>query len=304
MLAMLAALAIGPWLLPTRERVDLNDAVRARLSRKCFARLSGGVTHFEWAGPEHGPKVVLVHGFSSPFFIWDRNFDALARAAFRVLRYDLFGRGLSERPHRRYDEDLFDRQLLDLLDSQGITEPVDLVGLSMGGAITVHFLDRHPDRVAKVALFAPAGMMRLPGSSRLLTTPGLGAWILRAFGDRLVMDQMPRGLTDDPETLEAFRAAYADQLQYKGYKRALVRTMRDYDLGHMDAVYQRVGRQQRKGLLFWGDRDGIVEYALHERVCAYMPWLEFVPVPGGGHAVPYEDADAVTPRLIAFLREG
>lgn len=292
-----------PWFIPQSEQIALNDLARARLGWKNFVRLSGGVTHFEWAGPADGPKVVLVHGFSSPMFIWDRTIETLAASGFRVLRYDLFGRGYSDRPRTRHNEDLFVRQLLDLLDSQGITSPTDIVGLSMGGAITVHFADRYPERVGKIVLCAPAGMMQFPKSSRLLLTPGLGEWILRAFGDRIVTRQMPRGLSSDPEILRAFMAAYAEQIKYKGYKRALLRTMRDFDMGHMDAVYQRVGRQQRRGLLIWGDRDTVVPYALHARIREYMPWLDLFTAPGGGHAAVYESAAVINPRLIAFLSE-
>ncbi len=295
--------AAAPWFVPQREQNTLNVHTRACLTGKDFVPLSGGVAHFEWAGPENGPKVVLVHGFSSPMFIWDRTIEALAASGFRVLRYDLFGRGYSDRPRTCYNADLFVRQLLDLLDSQGVTGPIDIAGLSMGGAITVHFADRHPERVGKIVLCAPAGMMQLPRSSRLLLTPGLGEWILRAFGDRIIVNQMPLGLSSDPEVLTAFMTAYGEQIRYKGYKRALLRTMRDFDMGHMDAVYQRVGRQQRRGLLVWGDRDTLVPYALHARIREYMPWLDLFTVPGGGHAAVYESAAVINPRVIAFLGE-
>lgn len=35
-----------------------------------FVRLPDGVTHYQLAGPEDAPVVVLVHGFSVPYFIW------------------------------------------------------------------------------------------------------------------------------------------------------------------------------------------------------------------------------------------
>jgi len=45
-----------------------------------------------------GPAVALVHGFSVPYYVWDPTAPELARAGFRVLRYDLYGRGYSDRP--------------------------------------------------------------------------------------------------------------------------------------------------------------------------------------------------------------
>ena len=74
-------------------------------------QLSQGYVHYELGGPVGGEKVVLVHGLSVPYYIWDPTFDALTEAGFRVLRYDLYGRGFSDRPKLRYDADLFDEQL-------------------------------------------------------------------------------------------------------------------------------------------------------------------------------------------------
>ncbi len=84
-----------------------------------FVALSDGCTHYELGGPQDGRPVALVHGFSVPYFIWDPTFRFLADSGFRVLRYDLFGRGFSDRPHLRYDIDLFCKQLRELLDILG-----------------------------------------------------------------------------------------------------------------------------------------------------------------------------------------
>jgi pimeloyl-ACP methyl ester carboxylesterase len=55
---------------------------------------------------------VLIPGFSVPYVIWDPTFEDLVEKGFRVLRYDLFGRGYSDRPDAIYDLELFDRQLM------------------------------------------------------------------------------------------------------------------------------------------------------------------------------------------------
>ncbi len=50
------------------------------------------------------------------------------------LRYDLYGRGYSDRPDVVYNKDLFDRQLFGLLAILDIHDRVDLVGNSMGAS--------------------------------------------------------------------------------------------------------------------------------------------------------------------------
>ena len=102
-----------PYLNETKE---ITDAVRAKADGS-FVRLTDGVWHYEQCSPlpeweeELGVRatVVLVHGFSVPYFIWDATFDFLVKSGFRVLRFDLFGRGLSDRPHTRYGVDLYVR---------------------------------------------------------------------------------------------------------------------------------------------------------------------------------------------------
>lgn len=110
--------------------------------------LSDGVTHYELGGPRDGNPIVLVDGFSVPYFIFDLTFDFLVNAGFRVLRYDSIGRGFSDKPNVDYDIHLFVRQLKDLLDALELKQ-IDLVGLSMGGPITATFISKYPQYVNK-----------------------------------------------------------------------------------------------------------------------------------------------------------
>ena len=74
------------------ETDSLTDVVRQSTGGS-FLKLPDGVVHYELAGAEDARTVVLVHGFSVPYYIWDPTCTALLQAGFRVLRYDLYGRG-------------------------------------------------------------------------------------------------------------------------------------------------------------------------------------------------------------------
>lgn len=298
---LLALIAAAALVLGDTEATELNAQTRAAMPEKSFVRLSDGFTHYEWQGPVDGPTVVLVHGFSSPMFIWDHNIAALAEAGFRVLRYDLYGRGLSDRPITRYTADLFDRQLGELLDALEVSGPIDLIGLSMGGAIALHFSDRHPERVRRIGLFAPVGFNELPPASRLMNVPGLGEWLIKAMGHRILMKGVRKQLGDDPEALRVFEEQYAMQLQYKGCKRALLSTMRYGPMEHLEGLYARVGRQPRPGILFWGTNDNVLPYGLHRPVLECFPSLQFHSINDGGHVANYQRADEVNRILIQFL---
>jgi pimeloyl-ACP methyl ester carboxylesterase len=258
------------------------------------------VTHYDLAGPADGPPVVLVHGFSVPYYVWDSTFAALAGAGFRVLRYDLYGRGWSDRPDARYDAALYDRQLGALLDSVRMRDPVHLVGLSAGGWVTASFAGAHPERVRTLTLVDPVAARRsdLPAAMR---APVLGPLLWQT----LAVPEMPAGqLTDfvDPARFPDWLDRYRVQMRYRGFGRALRGTIGAMAATDLAQVYGRVGRDTMPVLLVWGERDQTVPFALSDSVRRWIPRAEFRPIAGAGHLPQLERASVVNAMLIEFLR--
>ncbi len=286
--------------LPTESHI-LDAQARVNAPGQ-FVALSDGITHYELAGPLTGQPVVLVHGFSVPYFIWDVTFDALVKAGFRTLRYDLYGRGYSDRPDLVYDADLFERQLVALFSALDIKQPADLIGLSMGGPIVALFAARHPERVRKLGLIDPAGFsVRIPIAARLMQVPILGEWLMDRFGSRTLV----AGLTQDfyePDQFPGFQEKYSVQMEYVGFKRALLSTMRHGPLRNMEEAYRRAGQQEHPTLLIWGREDRTIPIELSARVKAAMPHAEFHPIDQAGHIPHYERPDLVNPIIVEFLK--
>jgi pimeloyl-ACP methyl ester carboxylesterase len=86
-----------PLIVGDLEKEELNEQTREQLDGE-FIELSGGMTHFELRGEKGAKTIVLVHGNAVPYASWDNTVDALVEAGFRVLRYDVFGHGFSDRP--------------------------------------------------------------------------------------------------------------------------------------------------------------------------------------------------------------
>lgn len=285
------------------EPLTLDDSTRAALPGQ-FIALPGGVTHYELTGPADGPVVVLVHGLSTPLFLWDPTVPALVEAGFRVLRYDLFGRGFSDRPHTASKLPLFREQLLHLLDALGLTEPANIIGTSMGGMIAVDFCDQHPDRVHKLALIDPAGYpaKATPGVI-MLFLPGLGEAVMALNGDKLILNGLPHDFLHPgryPDYVEQYKA----QLPYKGFKRSLLSTIRNMPFnGAMAPVYERVGQQDRPKLLIWGREDRTIPFTHHKLVQAALPDVEFHAIEEAAHLPHYEQPLVVNPILVRFLTD-
>ncbi len=267
-----------------------------------FIALPDGKVHYELVGSDQAQTVVLVPGMSVPYLIWTPTFRTLASAGFRVLRYDLFGRGYSDRPDLVYDQDLFDRQLWDLLAALGIKDRIDLVGLSLGGAISVIFTDRHPGSVRKLCLIDPAG---LPWEGlfplKVLEVPVLGEFIMGIIGGRVLLaklDDYLRGNRGKTALVQGFQ----EQMRYPGFKRALLSTLRSGMTTAAEKAYRRVGEMDIPILLIWGREDKIVPFGLSERVKELLPPEEFHAIDGAAHIPHFERPEVVNPILIDFLK--
>ncbi len=286
------------------EQRTLDAGVRATLPGDTL-RLSAGTTYYQQAGPGHGRPVVLIHGFSVPQFIWDPTFAALAAAGLQVTRYDLFGRGYSDRPRLPYDQGLFIRQLAELLDALQLPQ-ADLVALSMGGPLAAEFAFRFPKRVGRLALIDPAGFeLGLPVAVQALRLPLVGELalgVLGRFGRRSLIESM---LTDfyqpSPATLDYFVPRYQEQMQYHGFKRAVLSTFRRGLLDQDLQVYQRLGQSGKPVLLIWGEHDQTVPFHHHQTFQQLVPQTEFHAIPGAGHLPHFERPELVNPLLVEFL---
>jgi pimeloyl-ACP methyl ester carboxylesterase len=285
------------------ETKELNDLTRQAASGS-FIQLSDGFTHYELSNPEAEETVVLVHGFSVPYFIYDPTFEFLSQQGFRVVRYDLFGRGFSDRPDTRYNINLFVRQLADLLDALHFTQPVTLVGLSTGGPITGVFTARQPERVNKLVLIDPIGAKSLPFSwiLKVASMPLLGETIISLLRSDNLNNKIASRFFDR-ELIGHFQSRYVVQLQYKGFKRAILSTVRNHMLDPFLDSYERVGKMNKPVLLFWGREDPTVPFQHSEPLRKAIPAVEFYAIEHCGHTPHYEKPEEVNPLLLEFLRK-
>lgn len=282
------------------KRRMLDDKARSEAPGR-FVTLSKGTVHYEVTGPDIGPAVVLVHGFSVPGYVWDATFFALGEAGFRCLRYDLYGRGYSDRPRTPYDHRLFQVQLSELLDALAISGPVVLAGVSMGGVISAGYAVRYTDRVRALMLIDPAAIEpRLSRAMRRRILPGVGELWMGLLGNRVCR----QGLQEDlfrPEGFPDYFQRFETQLAFPGFKRALLSTLRCKMLENGLPIYHQAGQTGCPTLLIWGKEDRIIPFNGSKKVLEAIPHAQFFPIDNAGHLPHYEQADLVNPLLVDFL---
>ena len=281
------------------ENATLDDAARRGAPGK-FVRLSDGVTHYQIDGPEAGRVVVLAHGFSVPYYIWDSTASALAGAGFRVLRYDTYGRGWSDRPDVAYNDRLFERQVAELLDSLHITGKIDFGGVSFGGYVMGVYAGRHADRVRSLILVDPVAG-KTPATMHPVDYPIIGPYVFQTSR----VPAMPAGQVSDfidasrfPDWLDRYRV----QMRYRGFGRALRSSQLERRGLDTDTLYGRVASGKFPVLLIWGTKDQTVPFERSAAVRKAIPAAEFQPIDGAAHLPILEQAAKTDSIILAFLK--
>jgi len=292
-LALLLAIV---FFATNKESQTLDAAERERLGVD-FIKLTQGEVHYELRGTDTAGTVVLVHGFSIPGYIWDRNIDALIDAGYRVLRFDLYGRGYSARPDIDYDIDLFVEQLNELTSSLNISTPFHLVGFSMGGPITTRFSHRYADKVQSLSLLAPLVVTPERSDLKLLSVPYLGEYLASV----VMMPKIANGLARtvyDVNSFPQWHDKMAQHIHYRGYRQALLSTLRYLTGKSFESDYEKLAVTDIPSQLIWGREDQVVNYDQASRIQALVPNIPLTILEETGHLPQIEQSEKVNTLLL------
>ena len=222
-----------------------------------FTRVGGVRIHYQDAGDENAPALILIHGFISSNLIWSDVFVPLAEAGFRVIAPDLPGYGYSDKPaDGRYTINSQAHAVIRLMDRLGI-EKATIVGASYGGAIAASIALDNPERVERLVLVGTVSsdepkkklllrLSRLPLLGDIVTPLFLGSrWILRKRTEQ-VYRRIGQPL--DEHKLEARHHLLATS----NVHRAMIRTARRWNANR---IQREASLIRQPTMLVWGDAD-------------------------------------------------
>ena len=266
-----------------------------------FIGLDAGFVHYEMAGPPGARTIVLIHGFSVPYYVWDPTMEDLHAAGFRTLRYDLYGRGWSDRPRTQYNLELYVSQLEELLEQLEVELPVDIAALSFGGPIAASYTHRFPERVRRVCLVAPQVAPVRKKDVFPLNVPILGEILMGTFIVPIALPRMQKEDFFKPDRFPDWEARYREPMKVPGFSRAILSSMRN--LPDLDAKteYERLAATGRRVQLVWGREDKTISSEDVDSVLKAIPKIEFHIVEEAGHLVHYERPEIVNPALLDFF---
>jgi pimeloyl-ACP methyl ester carboxylesterase len=257
-------------------------------------------TSYILSGPEQGRLVLCIHGIGGAKFQFDQLAQALVTNGFRVLRYDLMGRGDSA-PSENYTAEAHLNQIFRLLKELGLDQTeMDVVAHSMGGALATLFAKKN-DSVKKMVLLSPAGMMNLGP----LAVVRKWKWVQKPVGKMLRNGQEGAWREDFVDK----KGPVAEDC-VKRLKEISQRNPKSYDAFYSSAlVFPLSGLQSSAEALtnksvcvLWAEKDKAVPLKPSlARWKSALPNAAFKTYPNLAHGFFMEDASAVNDDVLSFL---
>jgi pimeloyl-ACP methyl ester carboxylesterase len=260
-----------------------------------LARVDGTRIQYELTGPKDAPLVTLVHGFPFSRALWKGQLPALKKK-FRVLSYDLRGMGATTLGYTPALLEAYVDDLFGLLNWIGVRRTA-LVGLSMGGYISLRAIQKAPERVWALGLCDTRAESD-PEAARLGRHAGLET--LRIKGVRAFVDGMlPKLLS--PDTLKRRPAIVA------GLRRMMLRSP---EKGVANALIALAGRTDSSPhlheikvptLILVGEEDAVTPPELSRSMARAIPKAKLQVLKGAGHCSNLEQPAAFNKALLSFL---
>ena len=256
-----------------------------------FGLFNHQVLHFRDENPGQERTLVFVNALGTDLRIWDDVITGYA-GAFRILRYDLRGQGLSDAPPAPYSIDDHVADLAALLGAHEIAGAI-VVGMSVGGMIALALAAARPELVRLLVLCDTAHRIGTPEmwSARIEAVRANG---LASIADAV----LERWLSAE------FRQAHAVDLA--GYRNMLTRnpaegyigtcaTLRDTNLTSV------ASRLTLPTLCLVGEADGATPPVLVQSLSEMIPNATFETIQNAGHLPSIEQPGLLSSRIESFV---
>jgi pimeloyl-ACP methyl ester carboxylesterase len=243
-----------------------------------------------------GRPVVLLHGFPMDHSIWARQVESLAPRC-RVITPDLRGSGRSSITPGKVTIEQWADDVAALLDALGITEPIVLGGLSMGGYVAFRFFEAHRSRLAGLILCDTKAAADTPqaAAGRLETAQRVEREGCRFLADSMLPRLLaPATLDGKPEVVDGLR-----QIILAGDPAGYAATLRG--LAERPNFRPLLPQIDCPTLLIVGRQDALTTAAEMNAMARTIPASRIVEIENAGHVTPLEAPEEVGRAMEEFL---
>ena len=246
-----------------------------------------------------GPPVVLLHGGTGdPESYWSPQIPVLSES-FQLILTQYPGYGDEAGGDAPFSIPACATHVRSVLDELGV-QRASLVGLSLGGAVSLQFALDHPERVRRLVLADTMSGVWTQKFRRFIDHALIGS-IEQAGHDlmfelNLIFAFSERYLAENETLFERQKEAWRsmDVAKYT----AMLRAIRDW------SVDDRLGEIQAPALVLWGSEDIEIPRVYSERLASALPHAILSVIEGSGHKSCADRPEAFNKAVLAFLLEG
>jgi 2-hydroxy-6-oxonona-2,4-dienedioate hydrolase len=269
--------------------------------RQGYVEADGVRTRFAEAGDPAAPPVLLLHGTGGHWETFAPNLGPLSEA-FHCIAIDMVGNGFSAKPDHDYEIAVYVRQVLAVLDFFG-AERAAVVGMSLGAWVAARLAVDHPERVDKLVLMSPAGLIATASNmariraerTAAVENPDWGS--IKAMFDHLIAEEANR----IPDVIALRQAIYR-----------LPDTRATID--HLLVLQDEAARERNlipedrwttitaPTLVVASGKDHGEYQSTARRVAELIPDSEILEMPHVKHWPHFEDPEVFNSAALAFLR--
>lgn len=292
-----AIVGIAMFSVEPDKHVSVKEHHRADTADR-FHEGQTGITRYRVSG--EGKTVILIHAFNGYLESWDPNVSELVKAGFKVVTYDLWGRGLSDRPLINYELADFRIQLREIVELSG-GGSVYLVGASFGSVVAADYALHYPDQVKKVVFIGPAGWPGDTGNEdAFLALPFLPDMIFGLFG-RQIIEPIVEAYLHDPKAHQWAIDRWSEYASLPSFGRVALRTMRNSPVRDYTEGWSAFGSLNKPNIFIWGKQD--ISFPVENSIKAKLlvPNTKVIEVEDAAHWVNIENPRIVNGAIIDFF---
>lgn len=240
------------------------------------------------SGTPGAPGIVFLHGAGAGSWMWWKQIEALAD--FHCLNVDLPGHGKSNHIPWGSLADTSD-QIAALIRERATNGRAHIVGLSLGGYITLVLLERHADVVNHVVM---SGVTAEPIPNRALLNPQL--WLMfTLIKRRWFVNMQARAMQVPPEKQSAFTENLMT-MSTEAYRRIAEEVVEF----HVPATLRQVDVPT---LVTAGSRESKIIVQAVDAIAKIMPHAQGRLAPGMGHGWNVEAPDLFNAMVRAWISD-
>ena len=143
-------------------------------------KLSDGITSYKDIGDKNNKVIILVHGATFGSLAYEEYVNVFVENNYRVITYDQYGRGYSDRIHSNVSIELMEKQLKELIEHCEV-EDVILYGISFGASVVAKYASNNPDNISFIGYQVPLINSANIPLLAILKIPLYGDLLIRGF---------------------------------------------------------------------------------------------------------------------------